>query len=46
MLTAWINKQVKLVSFHEIEEAEIYVSNEGTFWNYIFALVSSGYRLQ
>lgn len=46
MLTAWINKQVKVVSFHEIEEAEIYKSKEDSFWSYIFALVSSGYRLK
>ncbi|MGN0350253.1 MAG: hypothetical protein ACI4ES_01275 [Roseburia sp.] len=46
MVRAWINENLKVISFHETEEAEVFEEREEAFWNYIMALVKCGYRLQ
>lgn len=43
---AWIKDSDKLVSFHWIENAEAYESEESVFWERIHDLVHQGYRIQ
>lgn len=46
MLDAWINNQLRIISFHEVDGAEHYSSKENEFWDYIMKLAFVGYKLQ
>lgn len=46
MIKAWISKKRRIISFHWIEDAEEYEANEKIFWDYIYGLAKTGYRLQ
>ena len=43
---AWILEKEKVVSFHRIDHAVEYESEEQMFWEQIKSLVLQGYRLQ
>lgn len=44
--TAWIIHDKKIISFHEIESATLYVEEEPGFWKHIVELISAGYKIQ
>ena len=43
--TAWIDEENKIVSFHVIDNGKIIRKAENLFWDFIFGLVKSGYRI-
>ena len=42
---AWIDEENKIVSFHVIDNGIIIRKAESLFWDFIFGLVKSGYRI-
>ena len=42
---AWIDEKNKIVSFHVIDNGKIIRKAENLFWDFIFGLVKSGYRI-
>lgn len=43
--TAWIDAENKIVSFHAIDNGEMIRKAESLFWDFLFGLTSSGYRV-
>ena len=43
--TAWIDEENKIVSFHAIDNGEMIMKTENLFWEFLFGLTSSGYRI-
>ena len=43
--TAWIDEENKIVSFHAIDNGEMIVETENLFWDFLFGLTNSGYRV-
>ena len=43
--TAWIDAENKIVSFHAIDNGEMIIKAESLFWDYIYILMKSGYRI-
>lgn len=43
--TAWIDEENKIVSFHAIDNAKMIMKTESLFWEFLFGLASSGYRI-
>ena len=43
--TAWIDEENKIVSFHVIDNGKMIMKAESLFWNFIFGLINSGYRI-
>ena len=43
--TAWIDEENKIVSFHAIDNGEMIIKAESLFWDYIYILMKSGYRI-
>ena len=43
--TAWIDEENKIVSFHAIDNGKKIMKAESLFWDFIFELTSSGYRV-
>ena len=43
--TAWIDAENKIVSFHAIDNGEMIMKTENLFWEFLFGLTSSGYRV-
>lgn len=43
---AWILDDIALVSFHEIDGANLFEAEEDAFWGYILELIKQGYRVQ
>ena len=43
---AWIDEGKRIISFTQLENAEVYLAEEETFWNRILRLMRSGYRMQ
>ena len=43
--TAWIDKENKIVSFHAIDNGKMIVKTETLFWDFLFRLTNSGYRI-
>ena len=42
---AWIDEKDKIVSFHAIDNGEMIVKTESQFWDFLFGLTNSGYRI-
>lgn len=42
----WIRHADKLVSFHEVDNTELYEAEEREFWAYIVSLTNQGYKMQ
>ena len=43
--TAWIDEENKIVSFHAIDDGKMIIKAESLFWDFLFGLTSSGYRV-
>ena len=43
--TAWIDEENKIVSFHAIDNAKMVMKAEILFWDFLFGLTNSGYRV-
>ncbi len=43
---AWIDQRKRIISFTQLEDAEVYLAEEEDFWNQILKLMRSGYRMQ
>ena len=43
--TAWIDENNKIVSFHVIDNGKLIMKAENQFWNFIFGLTNTGYRI-
>lgn len=44
-MTAWIDEENKIVSFHVIDNGKMIRKTEGLFWDFILGLTKSGYRI-
>ena len=42
---AWIDEENKIVSFHVIDNGKMIRKTESLFWDFIFGLTKSGYRI-
>lgn len=42
---AWIDENNKIVSFHVIDNGKLIMKPENQFWNFIFGLTNTGYRI-
>ena len=42
--TAWIDEE-KIVLFHAIDNGKMIMKAESLFWDFLFGLTSSGYRI-
>ena len=42
---AWIDEENKIVSFHAIDNGKMIMKAESLFWDFLFGLTSSGYRI-
>lgn len=42
---AWIDENNKIVLFHVIDNGKMIIKAENQFWNFIFALTNTGYRI-
>ena len=43
--TAWIDEKNKIVSFHAIDDGKMIIKSESLFWDFLFGLTNSGYRI-
>ena len=43
--TAWIDEENKIVSFHAIDSGRMITKAESLFWDFLFGLTKSGYRI-
>ena len=43
--TAWIDEENKIVSFHAIDNGKMIMKAGSLFWDFLFGLTSSGYRI-
>ena len=43
--TAWIDEENKIVSFHAIDNGKMIMKAESLFWDFLFGLTNSGYRV-
>ena len=43
--TAWIDEKNKIVSFHAINDGKMIIKAESLFWDFLFGLTNSGYRI-
>lgn len=42
---AWIDEEHKIVSFHAIDNGKKIMKAESQFWEFLFGLTRSGYRM-
>lgn len=42
---AWIDEENKIVSFHVIDNGRMIRITESLFWDFLFGLTRSGYRI-
>lgn len=42
---AWIDREKKILSFHEIENGKKIQKTERLFWNFVCGLMNAGYRI-
>lgn len=42
---AWIDEENKIVSFHAIDNGKMIMKAGSLFWDFLFGLTSSGYRI-
>ena len=43
---AWLIRETKVISFHEVEGSDLYEAEEDEFWTHILYLMNQGYRIQ
>lgn len=43
---AWIIEETAVVSFHEVDDSDLYEAEEDEFWTHILNLINQGYRIQ
>ena len=43
--TVWVDEENKIVSFHAIGNGKMIKKAESLFWDFIFGLTNSGYRI-
>lgn len=43
--TAWIDEKNKIVSFHAMDDGKMIIKAESLFWDFLFGLTNSGYRI-
>ena len=43
---AWIDDGKRIISFTQLENGEVYLAEEETFWSQILRLMHTGYRMQ
>ena len=43
--TARVDEENKIVSFHAIDNSKMIVETESLFWDFLFGLTNSGYRV-
>ena len=43
--TAWIDEENRIVSFHAIDNGHMISKAESLFWDFLFGLTNSGYRV-
>ena len=43
--TAWSDEEHKIVSFHAIDNGKMIRKAESLFWDFLFGLTNSGYRV-
>ena len=43
--TVWIDEENKIVSFHVIDNSKMIIKAESLFWDFIFSMTNSGYRI-
>lgn len=43
---AWIDEGKRIISFTCLENAQVYLAEEETFWSQILRLMHAGYRMQ
>lgn len=41
----WIDVKNQIISFHAIENGKMITKAENLFWDFIFGLILSGYRI-
>lgn len=42
---AWLDEENRIVSFHPLDNSRMILKAESLFWDYIFSLTESGYRV-
>ena len=42
---AWIDEENKIVSFNAIDDGKMIIKAESLFWDFLFGLTNSGYRV-
>ena len=43
--TAWIDEENKILSFHVIDNGKKITKADSLFWDFLFGLTNSGYRV-
>lgn len=43
--TVWIDDENRILSFHPFENSRMIMKAENLFWDFIFGLTKSGYRV-
>ena len=43
--TVWLDEENKILSFHIIDNGKMIGKTASRFWDFIFGLTSSGYRI-
>lgn len=43
--TVWIDAENKILSFHAIENGKVIQKTESLFWDFLFGLMNTGYRI-
>ena len=43
---AWLDEKNRIVSFHEIPDSQYYSTDDHTFWQRIYRMILTGYRVQ
>ena len=41
----WIDEDKRILSFHPFENSRVIMKEENIFWDFIFGLTKSGYRV-
>ena len=41
----WIDEEKRILSFHPFEKSRMIMKEENIFWDFVFGLTKSGYRV-
>ena len=41
----WIDEEKRILSFHPFENSRMIMKEENIFWDFVFGLTTSGYRV-